>query len=409
MSDHHPPLSACRSSPTTPRQEPCIRTLAKELEDAEFRTPDSPRGNDPDPRDPDDPDGNDSDDDNASDPSVKDNPILALTHAITPLSHATRCRPKDSGAACTKVHEPNTFNGTDPKKLCEFLIQCELDFCNRLQAFHSDAQKVRFALSFLKGITLAWFKPNLLDDTPGTDPAWVDNYSKFVIELTTNFGPHDPVGNAEHKLDNLLMKDSSCINKYIIKFNCLATQVCGYGEGVLCHMFYNGLPDCIKDEITHVGKPPSLIDLCTMAQGIDVCYWEHKSEIAHQNKSNPQPSSSKQSLTGGSSSKQSNTSSSTSSLSSAGKGKNPQCPSSSTPKSSDSSMPDLSGIIGKDGKLTAMECLCCMKNLLCLFCGLPGHLAKDCPRSTSHTAKACTAQEASIAASTAETPAEAKK
>ncbi|KAG6327404.1 hypothetical protein ID866_11685 [Astraeus odoratus] len=81
-----------------------------------------------------------------------------------------------------------------------------------LQAFHSDTQKVGFALSFLKGIALAWFEPDLLDATPGADPAWADDYSEFVIKLTTNFGPHDPVGDAEHQLDNLLMKDSSCIN-----------------------------------------------------------------------------------------------------------------------------------------------------------------------------------------------------
>ncbi|KAG6327131.1 hypothetical protein ID866_11958 [Astraeus odoratus] len=56
-----------------------------------------------------------------------------------------------------------------------------------------------------------------------------------------------------------------------------------------------------------------------------------------------------------------------------------------------------------------MECLHHMKNSLHLFCGLPGHLAKDCPRSMSHMAKACTAQAASVAASTVETPAKAKK
>ncbi|KAG6327833.1 hypothetical protein ID866_11256 [Astraeus odoratus] len=416
-SDCHPPLSAHHLSPTTPytnlstpHQEPHIRTLPEELEDTEFRTPDGPGGSDSDPGEPGNPDDNDSDNDNTSDPSIEDNPILALTNTITHLSCATRCRPKDSGAVHTKVHEPDTFDGTDSKKLCEFLVQCELNFCDRPQAFCLDSQKVGFALSFLKGITLTWFKPNLLSSIPGAEPAWADDYLEFIIELTTNFGPHDPVGNAEHQLDNLLMKDSSCINKYIVKFNHLATQVHGYREGALHHMFYNGLSDCIKDEITHIGKPPHLIDLHTMAQGINTCYWEHKSEIAHQAKTNPQSSSSsKQSSSGGSSSKQSNTSSGTSSLSSTGKGKNPQHSSSSTPKSSDSSMPDLSGIIGKDGKLTAMECLHHMKNLLCLFCGLPGHLAKDCPRSTSCTAKAHATQAASIATFTMETPAEVKK
>ncbi|KAG6327244.1 hypothetical protein ID866_11845 [Astraeus odoratus] len=265
-SDHQPPLSACCSSPTTPctnlstpHQEPCIRTLAEELEDTEFRTPDGPGGSDPDPREPGDPDNDNGDNDNASDPSIKDNPILMLTNAITLLSCATRCRPEDSGAACTKVHEPNTFDSMDLKKLHEFLVQCELNFCNRLQAFCSDMQKVSFALSFLKGIALAWFEPDLLDSIPSTDPTWANDYSEFVIKLTTNFGPHDPVGNAKHQLDNLLMKDGSHINKYIVEFNHLATQVHGYGEGALHHIFYNGLPDCIKDEIAHIGNRQVLL------------------------------------------------------------------------------------------------------------------------------------------------------
>ncbi|KAG6330729.1 hypothetical protein ID866_8358 [Astraeus odoratus] len=216
----------------------------------------------------------------------------------------------------------------DLKKLHKFLNQCELNFHNRPQAFYLDVQKVSFALSFLKGIMLAWFEPNLLNPITGTEPAWANDYSEFVIQLTTNFSPHDLVGNAEHQLVNLSMKDGSHINKYIIKFDHLTTQVHDYGEGALCHMFYNRLPDHIKDEITYIGKPPCLIDLHTMAQGINMHYWEHKSEITHQTKTKPQPfSSSKQPSSGGSSSKQSATSSSTSSSSSTGKGKNPQQPS----------------------------------------------------------------------------------
>ncbi|KAG6326619.1 hypothetical protein ID866_12470, partial [Astraeus odoratus] len=173
-SDRQPPLSARCSSPTTPRQEPHIRTLAEELEDAEFRTPDGPGGNDPDPDDPDNDDGGDN---NTPDPDTEDNPLLALTNTITCLSNATRCRPEDSGAAHTKVCEPDTFNGMDPKKLCEFLIQCELNFHDRPQAFRLDSRKVGFALSFLKGIALAWFEPNLLNAILGAEPAWADDYS----------------------------------------------------------------------------------------------------------------------------------------------------------------------------------------------------------------------------------------
>ncbi|KAG6327294.1 hypothetical protein ID866_11795 [Astraeus odoratus] len=133
-SDHQPPLSTRRLSPTTPCQEPHIRTLAEELEDAEFRTPDSPGGNDPDPNIPDDDDGGNND---MPDPDTEDNPLLVLTNAISCLSCATRCRPEDSGAVHTKVHEPDTFNGTDLKKLCLPLGLTEGRLCPLLPQRHS--------------------------------------------------------------------------------------------------------------------------------------------------------------------------------------------------------------------------------------------------------------------------------
>ena len=45
--------------------------------------------------------------------------------------------------------------------------------------------------------------------------------------------------------------------------------------------------------------------------------------------------------------------------------------------------PDLTGKLGKDGKLTPVERQCCMENNLCLFCGKTGHLAKDCSKVLS--------------------------
>ena len=46
---------------------------------------------------------------------------------------------------------------------------------------------------------------------------------------------------------------------------------------------------------------------------------------------------------------------------------------------------------GKDGKLTPQERQRHLDKNLCLFCGASGHMAKDCPKSTSTAAKACTA------------------
>ena len=76
--------------------------------------------------------------------------------------------------------------------------------------------KVTFALSYLKGTALDWFEPLL---TSGLNPAWLDNYSNFVLELRKNFGPHNPEGEAEADLENLRMPDNQCIVKYLIDFN----------------------------------------------------------------------------------------------------------------------------------------------------------------------------------------------
>ena len=78
---------------------------------------------------------------------------------------------------------------------------------------------------------------------------------------------------------------------YVVEFNQIVTQVWGYGEGALQHHFYNGLPDCIKDEISCIGKPPTLSELHLLAQSIDACYWECKSEINRQAKPSAAPPS----------------------------------------------------------------------------------------------------------------------
>ena len=39
----------------------------------------------------------------------------------------------------------------------------------------------------------------------------MDDWREFVTELQLQFGPHDPIGDAKHQLDNLRMKDTQRI------------------------------------------------------------------------------------------------------------------------------------------------------------------------------------------------------
>ncbi|KIO12104.1 hypothetical protein M404DRAFT_96873, partial [Pisolithus tinctorius Marx 270] len=211
-------------------------------------------GPNPDPDYPDgDPNGGGSSDGDIPEDlaELPEDPLVALARTVHVLVQSSSCT--GDSALKTKVHEANTFDGSDPKKLCKFLIQCELNFQDCPCTFCSDRAKVTFTQSYLKGMALAWFEPDLLNPDGYDHPLWMDDYHEFLHELTTNFGPHDAIADTIQQLKNLTMKDGSQITKY--------------------------------DEITHIRKPSTLAQLCELAQTIDACYWEHKVEISCTTKS----------------------------------------------------------------------------------------------------------------------------
>jgi hypothetical protein len=58
----------------------------------------------------------------------------------------------------------------------------------------------------------------------------------------------DLVGEAESKLENLSMKPTQRIAKYLVEFNRLAS-ITKWDNCTLRHQFYCGLPARIKDEV----------------------------------------------------------------------------------------------------------------------------------------------------------------
>ncbi|KIK78038.1 hypothetical protein PAXRUDRAFT_17107 [Paxillus rubicundulus Ve08.2h10] len=72
------------------------------------------------------------------------NPMMALANAICGLADITRRNLTSKPSQCTKVRELDTFDGTDTHKLRTFIVQ------------------FTFAQSYLKGMALKWFKPDLL-------------------------------------------------------------------------------------------------------------------------------------------------------------------------------------------------------------------------------------------------------
>lgn len=362
-----------------------------------------------DPQDPD-PDGNDDPDD-PEDPDDPDDPnqppppgpLPVPPPQSDPVADAMRLLAqaiagnKEPGKS--KVREPDVFDGTSPKKLRTFLVQCQLNFDDRPTVFATERSKVTFALSYLSGTALSWFEPELVKRSL-FPPPWMVSYNHFKDELQKHFGPFDPEGEAEIAIENLFMKDNQRITKYIVEFYRLSSEI-NWDDASLRRRFYKNLPARIKNEISRVGKPNTLNGMRDLAQAIDQRYWEREEEIRQEKKfassnsgnnngnsgntssNSGKPYDKKKSSNRPSGNNNSGSNNSASSSSSSNNRSGGSNSSNNTPKT-----PDYASKLGKDGKLTPEERQRRMNNKLCLFCGQPGHNAANCPKSSSNASKA---------------------
>ena len=166
-----------------------------------------------------------------------------------------------------KLCDPDAFDGSNPCKLCTFLLQCKLNFHNHQDHFQDDSVKVSYILSFLKGTALECFKPRLLADN---EPAWLSDFRLFIQELKLNFGTYNPIGEAKAELEALCMQENHQATNYFIKFTQLTTHV-QWGEAALLRQVYTGLTKQIKDDMVHHVKPTTLANLRKLLQAINSC------------------------------------------------------------------------------------------------------------------------------------------
>ena len=200
-----------------------------------------------------------------------------LAHSIT----ANQRPPSAPRPEKAKVRDPDTFNGSDPRKLRSFLVACNLHFRDRPYAFLDDEKKILFVISYLDGPAMSWFEPGLMD--PTNSAPWMWDFEMFINELEVNFGPHDPIGDAETALTHLTMGEDSHIVKYNVEFWKLVARL-DWNESALTARYFSGLPLRIRVEVLRGRKPMTLATMRLKAQDADDIYWMGKDEAKRESR-----------------------------------------------------------------------------------------------------------------------------
>src|SRR5258708_21332213 len=102
-------------------------------------------------------------------PTNPTNPVQQLVQALLTISQNTAVPPPPPNPPATNqshIHTPDTFDGSNPKDLWAFLLQCQITFNPYLHQYLTDTAKVFFTISYLKKTVLEWFKQGMLEDDP---------------------------------------------------------------------------------------------------------------------------------------------------------------------------------------------------------------------------------------------------
>lgn len=167
-----------------------------------------------------------------------------------------------------KVATPEVFDGT-LSKANTFLNQLSLYFLGRKDDYKDDANKIIFALSYMKGGTAGpWADEAVrqLQDTTSTTS--FTTWESFVKGFKEAFGDPDPAYTARHKMGQLKQGNQTA-EEYAASFKELSIHT-GYNDAAHMEKFERGLNPALVDKIYSLpNMPTSLKDWIHWATKLD--------------------------------------------------------------------------------------------------------------------------------------------
>jgi len=190
-----------------------------------------------------------------------------------------------------KIKEPDTFSG-ERKELADFLSQLDTYIHLTLKGTNvTEGTKVRMAGTYLKGDAAKWMRlitrdhdDNLAvrqddgtfeDERDENTKKIMRSYKEFKKALEKQFGDIDEKREAEQALFGL--KQLKSASAYTTKFQQHAA-ILGWDDEPLINMYYRGLKDNVKDELSRDEWPDDIQDFYAKTIRIDNRIWQRAQE-----------------------------------------------------------------------------------------------------------------------------------
>ncbi|XP_062039633.1 retrotransposon Gag-like protein 3 [Lepus europaeus] len=233
--------------------------------------------------------------------------------------------------AAVPLEYPLAFSG-DAQKLPEFLIQLSSYMRVRGHLYPTEAALVSFVGNRFSGEAGRWFQPLLDIQSP-----LLEQFESFIQVLQDTFDDPENIEDANHCIRQLCQGEDP-VYRYATHFHLIAQEL-SWDESTLCIQFHEGLPSSIRDELSRRNSATSLSDLITRCISLE-------EKLSGKPDLNPSGQSSSEDR------------------------ESPEHPpSANQPAQAASNRPHLS----------EAERARRREGHLCLYCGHPGHFARDCP------------------------------
>lgn len=148
-----------------------------------------------------------------------------------------------------KAREPDTFNGRQPEKLNQFIMECDLVFKLQPSRYYTEEIKVTFMMSYLRGVALDAVRPLSTAIPPALE---LSSRDAFVRYLKDNFGDPDERGTARRHLKEL--KQTGTASEYFARMRELIAVLGWRDQEPIVDKAIDGLSSTMKDELARHGR-----------------------------------------------------------------------------------------------------------------------------------------------------------